>query len=488
MEETLRNLFPRKSIFPKMVKAILSVTLLLFSLFVNSQSIKLKGTAPVYAGESIELLVYDDYISFTENQLGKTDIAPDGSFSINAEVEYTRDAVLRVQDRDYVIYLEPNGIYSVVISSPGSVGPTLKVNNEDPQELNNQIMRFNKAYNNFTKEYYPLMIRGRKRSLVDSALDAISKQHWSDKSEYLNTYVFYQIAAAKQLTLKGKKKLLEQEYVLKPPIRENHREYMGFITQYFPNHLLLLSLSPDGLYVKKGINKKPNYKGLMEALGQNKILANDTLRELILLKGLFEVYHNPNFEKDKIIMLLDIIQTQTKIAIHKDLANNIKRSLTRLSPGTRAPEFQLKDNHGNLVKLSDFMGRYVYLDFWATWCAPCLHEMKAVPKLVEKYGKEIVFLSISTDKEYETFTEFIKKKYESSPAEEHGLFLHYGNYEKVKKDYNIKSLPSYFLIGKDGKFVKSPAQRPSTGIEKDFIDLLNPKKKKPDVSSPHDRN
>ncbi|MDQ1770640.1 redoxin domain-containing protein [Labilibaculum sp. A4] len=62
--------------------------------------------------------------------------------------------------------------------------------------------------------------------------------------------------------------------------------------------------------------------------------------------------------------------------------------------------------HGKNVKLSDFKGKLIYIDFWDTWCRPCLGELPFYGKLI---GKDVVFLSISVDQDKGKWQSFIKK-------------------------------------------------------------------------------
>lgn len=70
----------------------------------------------------------------------------------------------------------------------------------------------------------------------------------------------------------------------------------------------------------------------------------------------------------------------------------------KLSVGALSPNFNCTDLSGKKVSLSDFKGKYVYIDIWATWCGPCQREIPHLQKLEEKYhGKDIYFVSISCD-------------------------------------------------------------------------------------------
>lgn len=64
----------------------------------------------------------------------------------------------------------------------------------------------------------------------------------------------------------------------------------------------------------------------------------------------------------------------------------------------RVPDFSLKKLNGQEFNIGDHLGKKVIvIDFWATWCKPCLKLLKKISKLQEKFGKEVLFLAISTD-------------------------------------------------------------------------------------------
>ncbi len=70
----------------------------------------------------------------------------------------------------------------------------------------------------------------------------------------------------------------------------------------------------------------------------------------------------------------------------------------RIVPGNIAPGFELKDNQGKSQKLSDYKGKYVFLDFWASWCAPCRAENPNLLKCYQKYANDnLKFVSVSMD-------------------------------------------------------------------------------------------
>jgi peroxiredoxin len=118
--------------------------------------------------------------------------------------------------------------------------------------------------------------------------------------------------------------------------------------------------------------------------------------------------------------------------------------------GSSAPDFVLKDLTGKAVRLSDYLGKIVLLEFWATWCPPC---KAAVPELVSLQSKydEIGFvvLGVSIDEggnRGEKLTEF---------AEEYKInYLILLGDDEVSRTYSVRSIPTSFLIDRSGRIVE----------------------------------
>lgn len=114
--------------------------------------------------------------------------------------------------------------------------------------------------------------------------------------------------------------------------------------------------------------------------------------------------------------------------------------------GDWAPNFSLKDLRGNKVKLSNFRGKYVILNFWATWCPPCVDEMPSYQKLAVEHP-EVIILAINFDEDEQTVRKFVDEKHLTF-----AVLLDKGG--KVKDSYGVDGFPETFMINPDGKLVK----------------------------------
>lgn len=129
--------------------------------------------------------------------------------------------------------------------------------------------------------------------------------------------------------------------------------------------------------------------------------------------------------------------------------------------GASAPDFSLTSLDGSQIKLSDFRGKAVLLNFWATWCPPCKVEMPLFEEFQKEYGKDgLVVLGVAMD--------------DSEPARIAKFVSDLGvNYpvllgtNKVSDDYgDVQYLPTTFYIGRDGAIVEKMAGLPDVSMEK----------------------
>jgi len=116
-------------------------------------------------------------------------------------------------------------------------------------------------------------------------------------------------------------------------------------------------------------------------------------------------------------------------------------------------DFTLKSKYGKDVKISDFKGKYVLLDFWASWCAPCRKENPNIKKQFNKYkDRGFTVISVSLDKEEDR-----KKWLDAIAKDDIDYWTHLidssGFDGAVAKSYFIRQIPTSFLIGPDGKFI-----------------------------------
>jgi cytochrome c biogenesis protein CcmG/thiol:disulfide interchange protein DsbE len=122
-------------------------------------------------------------------------------------------------------------------------------------------------------------------------------------------------------------------------------------------------------------------------------------------------------------------------------ADNIK------SDSKKAPDFNLPTVEGKSLKLSDFKGKIVIVDFWATWCPPC---RKGIPDLIEiqnEFKNDVVIIGISLDRETKKDVPAFIKNYKINYP------VVYGNSEVAQSYGGVSAIPTAFIIDKKGNIV-----------------------------------
>lgn len=114
--------------------------------------------------------------------------------------------------------------------------------------------------------------------------------------------------------------------------------------------------------------------------------------------------------------------------------------------GRFAPDFSFTDLNGNELRLSDFRGQYVLLDFWATWCGPCLAEKPNVKATYEAFGGErFEVIGLSLDRDRSALRRYLE---DNNPAWTQG---HLGPNSDVTTEFGVRGIPAFFLIDPEGR-------------------------------------
>ncbi len=136
--------------------------------------------------------------------------------------------------------------------------------------------------------------------------------------------------------------------------------------------------------------------------------------------------------------------------------DNLCRANRKLEKGQPAIPFTFPDINGKEVSLSDFKGKYVYVDLWATWCGPCNAEIPSLKKLEEEFqGRNIYFVSISCDKSQDEWEKFVKERQMG------GIQLHMRGNNKYMEELGNNGIPRFLLIDREGNFIDANMSRPS---------------------------
>ncbi len=124
-----------------------------------------------------------------------------------------------------------------------------------------------------------------------------------------------------------------------------------------------------------------------------------------------------------------------------------------------APVCEFTDLDGKVLKSSDFKGKLLYIDFWATWCGPCKQEIPYMEKLVEQFKDDdrVALISISIDTDVKAWEDMVKRDKPQWPQ-----YIAKGSQQSaITTAWGINAIPRFVLVNPDGTINLSNAFRPS---------------------------
>ncbi len=160
-------------------------------------------------------------------------------------------------------------------------------------------------------------------------------------------------------------------------------------------------------------------------------------------------------------VLSEMLTEQEKLDYLNKFTGNAKNQLTTAMLASfsgsseqwvnkQAPNFFQPDANGKVLSLDNFKGKYVLVDFWASWCTPCRVEIPELKSVYEKYkDKNFTILSISLDKDKEKWMEAMNHEQMSWPQ----LSDLKGDQNSAAKAYKVLGIPANFLVDPSGKII-----------------------------------
>lgn len=243
-------------------------------------------------------------------------------------------------------------------------------------------------------------------------------------------------------------------------------QYQSMFNMYGDTYALLLYKQgkyeeafkyQDSIKVKDGLDAggKERYLAMLEKVkSQDEVkvyiedeINNKGVTSPLFLSKLKEIYIAKNLsltEYEKIKQKTDLLAK----------TNRDKEIVERFG-GPNAPNFILKNIEGKETQLSDYKGKIVVLDFWATWCGPCKASFPKMQELVTKYkGKNVEFLFVNTWEKGEE-NETLEKVSNYITDKKYNFNVVFDSKMKVAEDYKIKGIPTRIVIDKDGSILSS---------------------------------
>ncbi len=466
---------------------LLLMTLCLVVISNAQNKVTITGNIKNDGSETIELNVDRFYVG-TSLDVVKSPVS-NGTFSINYKLDKIRIAELVYKNQSQELFLEPGDDLHVDVNS-GAFDSTIAFSGKAAGN-NNLLARFN---HKFQSDYDTAALKNRMLTTNVDEYEISLYESRKKQTEFIKTY------AAQFPVTEAFKKYMENRirfYYLGnlysyPIIRGNSDKSVLTVGQ-LPNVMIEkvddnMANNEDALlcntyrnflvyyiiYTTSADNGFNKFKDFSVSMDRKCTVAKDHLKGanyvFYLAKFMYDFCESvlPSMDKKWFgeLKLIDKSNEYVKIVQSKcgEKFNQKDPISLRTEKNIPASEyaFKMHDMKGKEVGLSDFKGKTVYIDFWASWCGPCRQQMpfskELHHKLTDKQKKNIIFLYISIDG-----TEDAWKKAAEQMGMEGVLTISPGNWDsEVVKHFGISSIPRYMIMDKNGNIVDKDAKRPSS--------------------------
>jgi len=437
-----------------------------------SQSItEVSGYAPDYVGKKIELYEIQDYFSMRESLLATTTVLADSTFKMQFFNTKTQKIVLRSNKNSGVLFIEPKAKYEVYVPSKNSYDVYRTQGNDveisflklDSTDINYKILRFDKWVNSFLGTYfYRKNMNGLEFvSKLDTFKRDVEQFYSKDTSFFFRTYVKFSMASLDDIQFRGSRNRYEKFdfYIHNFPVSYDNEAYMSYISTFYENMFARLSMEANNRVYLGLLKNSPSL--IMRALSDEYTLKpqNTRLRELIMIKGLSEVFYNGDFPQTNILSVLDSISRFSLFKGNAIVASNMIHRLTELVPGAKAPEFMIGSKN-----LGSYAKKHLYIQFYDPSLKESVKELELLKPIYERYKGDVTIISICEEKP--DMTKKQKELIASIPWENYTLPADH----PIFKSFKVQTFPTYILIDAYGYIVNAPALGPKPNGQYETID------------------
>jgi len=482
----------------KNIYTIFVALLLLVSLSVMGKPnnlVKITGQAAEYAGDSLHFMTYTDYLTLEEKTIASAKVSPDGTFEVQFPLTETEQVFMHLGTYKLYLYVQANCLYNIMLPPKSEKSQTdllnpyfeenelfIGVSNYKDNNLNFLIQAFDNSFlpylnkyalntggKSITKElnsnYYAYNMHAKaKPEELTATLQSLETSFPERKDSFFAAYFYYKTGLLRHWSSQYKARAISFDCFKNQPVLYKNPAYMELFSVIYDRYFNYFGRSPQGAGIYTAINTNKSLSALKQILNQDSVFINERLKELVILKCLYDEYYQPNFTRSSILTLVDSMSTNALYAESRDIAQRMKYKITRLMAGYEPPTFSLADTTGKMYTLDRWKGKLVYLNFCASFSYSSMKDFTLMQNLKDKLGDKIEIVTILADNSEAARSFLRQKKY-------NWTFLSFEKQPDVLKAYSIRAFPSYFVISPEGKLLRSPAKSPSEGIENDLFKI-----------------
>jgi len=334
---------------------------------------------------------------------------------------------------------------------------------KDNSDLNFAVRSFVADFNSETVKNTISIYQKQSKEVVNEIIERIEAKYSANKNEYFKTLKKYYFAELEYAVNQRTPEFVIQEYFATEPVQLHHPIYQRAFETIFSDFLRKQSQNIQNREIVHLTNSGNYLKlvSLFENRGYKKEFA-----ELVVLKGLNDGYYTNTFAKEGVMKAIEMAQTATTSAILQPIAHQIKRKLSLLAVGGKAPAIKLNNLKKMPVTLNQFRGKFIYLSFFNSKSSDCRAELDSIVSIEKRLRQVLTVVSIALDDNFDAAVKLWNSKgYKWE-------LLDGSKQKQLINNYNASITPAFYLIDPDGALKLSQAPSPSHGFEPLFLKMF----------------
>ncbi len=435
-------------------------------------SVKVKGKIRYYRNKNVQIILYTDPVSMKEVNFNLF-VKPDGAFSTVLKIYEPTIGKFIYGSRHVDIYLEPGDDLDISFFANDFKG-TLKYNGKGSVH-NSFILDMRREFKNGDVE-----TKGKIYSASAAGFKHFIRKIHKDKTKYyqknkkgfssgFDNFIRSDIDYWYAYNLTNYRWENPLQYGNSKPIKITDVSYYDYVDEIglvndraLPNEFYTYFLD---LYLKDKEEEFEN-RGMTSMELSTRYLYGEVMY-YYQAKRLSALARNGKL--GDVIFEIKRFMDECPYETYRESVKAALRESNTLLKGMTAPNFTLLDNNGRKVSLTDFKGKVIYLDFWATWCNACIRQMSNSDNLRNSFkNKDVVFIYVSLD-----YTESEWKNYlvrHKLPGTH--LYAKGGLGSDMAKDYGVKKLPALLIIDKKGRVARNTEKSSNMSVIEQINNLL----------------
>jgi hypothetical protein len=451
------------------------VFLLLLILSINASGSELRFSAPEYAGSSFTFYTIPNFLTEKQDIIAEGVVDEKGEFKADFTIESTIPVYSEFGIYKGWFIAEPGNSYTISLPPKAentSTNPYFRPKLIHIEIKNCPLTATDRLVDDFTRQYnmemspnFNAIFYRRSLETADSVISRLQVKFPVSQNIYFEQFKTYTYAKIRYTALIQDPKPVIEQYFVNKPILYYLPEYTELFDKLFTKYLQYATQQVnDGQKVSIMINAG-SYDQLIEWLTTNDGF-DQLLAEAVIIRGIKPLFYSKKFNTVGLFNILQKISETSELTIHKTTSNKIFNELARTMYGASAPELSLLDINGNLVTWDNFKGKYVYLCFTRSDNENFLSHKELMKGFYQKYKDNLSLVIVIEDEDFEKNAAILKADgFEWT-------VLRGMTRREIYDSYNVRIMPSYFLIDPQGRMAGSAAPWPDENFEMQFNNVM----------------